>query len=150
MLTLRKPRDRRNGSAFMELIMSMVVLLPMLVGGASLGINMIRVQQAQQLCRDAGSMYSRFVDFTILDNREMLLEMGKGLGINDSSGNGVIILSRVTWISANDCTAAGYTSDNCTNKNQYVITQRVYMGDKTLRSSSFGTSAWSPPGARRT
>lgn len=138
-MKLRTARSRRRGSAFSELILSMVVLLPMLVGGASLGINLIRTIQVQQLCRSTGSMASRFVDFTVAGNREMLLSTAGGLGITDTGGNGVIILSEVTWISDLDCTAAGYTTANCTNRLQYVIGRRIYIGDKTLRDSSFGT-----------
>jgi hypothetical protein len=138
-MTPRQRRSRRQGTAFSELILSFVVLLPMLVGGASLGINMIRTMQAQQICRDAGSMSSRFVDFSIAGNRAMLLNMAAGLGITDTGGQGVIILSEITWISDTDCTAAGYNTSTCTNRLQYIIGKRVYIGNSSLRASSYGT-----------
>ena len=55
-----------------------------------------------------------------------------------AGGNGVVLLSRISTVYQADCDAAGYSA-SCNNLNQAVITQRLLIGNSTLKTSAFGT-----------
>jgi hypothetical protein len=57
-----------------------------------------------------------------------------------TGGNGVAIFSQVMTVYQADCNAAGFP-DTCQNLGQSVFTQRLYIGNQSLRSSAFGTPA---------
>jgi Flp pilus assembly protein TadG len=128
-------RRRRNqrGTQVLEFALVVIGLVPLLLGVVVVGLNLNRSIQVAQLGRDAGSMYVRGVDFSQTANQGILVRLGQNLGLQTTGGNGVVILSRVTYISAAACT--GITP--C-NSNQYVVTHRLVIGNSGLRSSDFG------------
>lgn len=131
-------RHSRKGSALVELAFvmfpSLVLLVWVIVVGLQLGHNV----RAAQVTRDAASMYVRGVDFSKAGNKDILVRLASGMGMTRAGGQGVIILSRVTWIPAATCTAAGL--EPC-NADRHVITQQVVIGNTLLRASSLGTPA---------
>ncbi|HEX3681964.1 MAG TPA: hypothetical protein VHU83_05425 [Bryobacteraceae bacterium] len=140
----RMPQNRppvgERGSALIEFLLCMTLLIvPLLLGTTVLGLNLIREIQVTEVCRDATHMYSQGVDFTEASYQSELFKIAQGLNISASGGNGVIILSTITYIDSNACTAGGYTSSNCTNLNQNVFTRQVVIGNSSLRASAFGT-----------
>ena len=135
----QRRRQSRRGNALIEFALVSVFLAPLLLSTVSLGLNLSRTIQVTQVVRDAASMYSRFVDFSLSGNKDMLVRLATGLGMTASGGNGVVILSKVTYIASNDCTAAGYNSSTCTNMNQYVVMNRVVVGNTSFHASAFGT-----------
>jgi hypothetical protein len=137
-MNLRK-QTRRRGNTMIEFAIAMTFLIPLMVGSFSLGLNLMRSIQVIQVCRDAGSMYSRSVDFTLDGNKDTLVKMASGLGMTRTGGTGVVILSKVAFVSDGDCTAAGLTGSNCTNRGKYVFLQRIYVGAQSLKPSKFGT-----------
>lgn len=54
-------------------------------------------------------------------------------------GKGVVILSKVTSIADAGCTAAGVSDGECVNRESYVFTHRLYIGNRSLKNSSYGT-----------
>ncbi len=62
-----------------------------------------------------------------------------------TGGNGLIILSTITYVAKNDCIAGGYPSGSCPNVNNTVFTRRIVIGnpslviDAQLQKSAFGT-----------
>src|SRR5262249_39767443 len=50
----------------------------------------------------------------------------------------VLILSQIVTVYQADCDAAGMTN-NCSNLGQTVFSQRIVLGNTSLRSSAFGT-----------
>jgi hypothetical protein len=132
--------SRERGSSAIEFVLCVsLLLLPLLMGTIVLGLNLVREIQVTELCRDATHMYSQGVDFTQSSYQTEVLKIAQGLNITATSGNGVIILSTITYIDSNACTAGGYTASNCTNLNQNVFTRQVVIGNSALRVSSFGT-----------
>ncbi len=130
----------QRGSALVEFVLCMALLIvPLLLGTAVLGLNLIREIQVTELCRDATHMYSQGVDFTQTSYQTELFKIAQGLNITASGGNGVIILSTVTYIDSNACARGGYSNANCTNLNQNVFTNQVVIGNSALRASAFGT-----------
>jgi hypothetical protein len=111
----------------------------MLFGTVIVGLNLSRAIQVTQVSRDAGHMYARSVDFSDPNNKNLIVRLAQGLNITATGGNGVVILSTVTFVTQNDCTAAALTAAQCTNLNQSVFTHRIVVGNAAVRPSNFGT-----------
>ena len=116
-------------------------LVPLLCGTMVIGVNLIREMEVTQVCRDACHMHSFGVDFSLPENQDLVVNLAQGLSFQKSGGNGVLILSTLTFVGPNDCIAGGYqpNGSSCANINQTVITRRVVIGDSSLRASGFGT-----------
>ena len=134
--------ERERGSAMVEFTLAAgLFLVPLLLGTMVIGQNLIREIETTQVCRDAGHMYAYGVDFSQAANQNLLVDIGQGLNLQTSGGEGVVILSTVTYIGPNDCTAGGYqaNSSSCANLNQTVFTRRIVIGNSSIQSSAFGT-----------
>jgi hypothetical protein len=110
-----------------------------MLGTAVIGLNLVREIQVTELCRDAAHMYSEGIDFTVASNVTELLKIAQGLNITATGGNGVVIMSTVTYIDSSACAAGGYSNSQCTNLNQTVFLRQVVVGNSTLHASAFGT-----------
>jgi hypothetical protein len=143
----------RRGVSTVEFAIGSFVLMPLLLGGGVTGVNLVRTLQTVQLARDAGHMYARNIDFSQPGNQNLLVRIGKDVGMLRSGGNAVVILSALTYVDKNACAAAGAvdTSGNptgaCTNYTKWVFTQRIVVGDASLRSSNYGGPLTSGPTA---
>jgi len=115
-----------------------VFWMPLFLGTIIIGFNLIRAVQVTQVCRDAGHMYSYGKDFTQPTYQNLLVSLAKGLNMTTTSGNGVVILSTVTYIDTTQCKAGGYSS-TCPNYQKLVFTRRVVVGNSSLHLSTFGT-----------
>jgi hypothetical protein len=112
-----------------------------MLGTVAVGMNLGRTIQAMQVCRDAGHLFARSVDFSTPGNQEMLVRLARGLGLARSGGSGVVYLTRVMYVASTQCTDGGVPLVECTNLNQYVITARIAIGNTALRSSALGMPA---------
>ncbi|MGA8025520.1 MAG: TadE family protein [Bryobacteraceae bacterium] len=129
-----------RGSAMVEFVLCVgLFLVPLLLGTMVMGLNLVRAIQVTGVCRDAAHMYAYGVDFSQTGNQNLLLKVAQGLNMTATGGNGIVILSTVTFIGPNDCTTGGYSSSTCPNVNQYVITQRTTVGNTALHASAFAT-----------
>jgi len=140
----RKERlnSRERGSVMIEFTLATsLFLVPLLLGTMVIGQNLIREIEVTQVCRDAGHMYSYGVDFSQSANQNLLVNLAQGLSFQTSGGNGVVILSTVTFIGPNDCVAGGYqpNGSSCANLNQTVFTRRIVVGNASVKASAFGT-----------
>lgn len=115
----------------LEFAILMLAVTPLLLGVVVIGLSLGRSVQVAQIGRDAGSMYVRGVDFSQSANQQILVRLGGGLGMTANGGNGVVILSQVTYIASNGCTLP------C-NAGQYVVVQRIIVGNSSLSTSRFG------------
>lgn len=139
-------RKKSRGVSIIESTFIFLVLLPLFLGTAGIGINMLRSLQVIQLARDAGHMYARGVDFTAAANQQVLANVGSGLGLNTTSGTGnaVVILSKINYVDKGVCASAGKVDasgnpSGCTNYTKWVFSQRLILGNSGLRTSNFGT-----------
>lgn len=116
-----------------------LIWLPLFFGTAVIGFDLIRAMQVTQLCRDAGHMYSAGTDFSQPGAQTLLVSLAGTIDLS-SSGNGAVILSTVTYVTDADCENANLQS-NCPNKNNYVFTRQVVVGNSTGLNfaSAFGT-----------
>lgn len=132
-------RLRQRGNSLLEFALVTVFLIPILVSTISIGFNTARAIQVTQVVRDAAHMYARFVDFSLTANQQLLVRLATGLGMTQTGGNGVLILSKITYIADSDCTGGGLTTAQCTNRNQYVVMNRIVVGNPSFHASAFGT-----------
>jgi Flp pilus assembly protein TadG len=136
-VSLRR-KHRENGSTLLELAIVFPLMVAMLFGTVGLGVMLGRFITAEQICRDVAHMYSDGVDFSQTNNQNIIVQqLASGTGITATGGNGVIILSQIETVYQKDCTADGINS--CTNMGLPVFIQRLYMGNQSLKSSTFGT-----------
>ncbi len=138
----RNSRAQRRGSSLIEFVLSSMFWVTLLIGTLVIGGNLIKSIQVVQLCRDVGHMWAYGVDFSQTSNQNLIGKLAQGLNFSTSgSGNGVAILSKVTYIGNYQCTAAGLAANTtaCPNLNQTVFTRRVVVGNASIRTSNFGT-----------
>lgn len=145
-------RHATRGQSTVEFAFSVLMLVPLILGTGAIGINLIRTLQTVQLARDAGHMFARTVDFSQTGNQDVLVTIGSGLGLSKTpgQGNAVVILSGLTYVDGNTCVAANIANGNgnaptCTNLGLWVFTQRLEIGNTSLRNSNFGSPLTSGP-----
>ena len=141
-----------RGSACIEFAFIVMVLVPMLLGTGAAGINMILTLQTIQVARDAGHMYARGLDFSQPGNKTILASLGTTLGLSTTAGSGsaLVILSALTYVDKAACAAAGAVDSNgnpsgCTNFGKWVFTQRLQIGNTSVRTSNIGSPLTSGP-----
>jgi hypothetical protein len=96
-----------------------------------------RYIQCVQVGRDVAHMYSDGVDFTQSLPQSILVQLAAGTGMTAAGGNGVVIFSQIKTVYSADCTAAAVSP--CTNAGLPVFTQRIVVGNSSLRTSQYGT-----------
>jgi len=139
-------RNFKRGVSYVEFALSLLVLVPLLLGVIGTGLNMHLQLQTVQLARDAGHMYARGIDFTLTGNQQILSQIAGTLNLSTTlgSGNSEVILSTVRYVDVSACTLAGKVDGSgnpsgCTNYGSWVFSQRLLIGNNTLRSSVLGT-----------
>ncbi|MCC6585513.1 MAG: pilus assembly protein [Bryobacterales bacterium] len=141
MQIVRARKGLQRGSSLVEFALVAAVLLPLLFGTVNLGFNLSRAVQVSQIVRDIGHLYVRNLDFSLAASTDLAVRLASGLGMTANGGDGVLILSRIEYITDAQCTAGGVTVSACTNNNKAVVTQRYVIGNSSLRSSAFATPA---------
>lgn len=142
MKTLNRKTGRRgeSGNAAIEFAAISIVIIPLLFGTVSVGLNLGSMVQAVQVSRDVGHMYARGVDFSQAGNQNIAVALAPNSGMTTTGGNGVLVLSQIIQVYQADCDAAGL-SGSCTNLGQPVFTNQIVIGNASLMSSKFGTPA---------
>jgi hypothetical protein len=143
-----KPSDRRRGAAILEFSLSLVFLIPLLLGTLVFGFRLIRNIEMEQIVRDIGHMYARAVDFTAAGPQANAATLASGFNLT-SSGSSVLVLSTIRILQQADCDAANPkkpAGTPCTNLNNPVFTQQIMIGNASLTvngrnvaASAFGT-----------
>jgi hypothetical protein len=139
-------RPDRRGVSSVEFALSLLVLIPLMLGLTAIGINMIRTLETVQLARDAGHMYATGINFGQPGNKTILATIGSPLGLNTAgTGTAVVILSALAYVDDDACSAVGAVDSSgkatsaCTNRYLWVFTQRVVVGNSNVRKSNLGT-----------
>ncbi len=132
-------RQQERGAALVEFVVSSIFWVPLLLGTLVIGLTLIRAIQVTQVCRDTAHMYAYGVDFSQSSNQNLIINESQGLNMSTSGGNGVIILSTLTYIDSTACAAGGYTTSNCPNYQYVVFTKRITFGNTAVYTSTFGS-----------
>jgi hypothetical protein len=148
----QRRQERQRGNVLVEFAMLFPFLVTMLAGAFTLGMSLTRAVQASQLCRNANVLMVRSIDLSTPANQRLLLRTGAGLGLNvpgtnnpNPNGKGTIFLTKVIRVGNNAC-YLGITNWNgnpstCPNHGQYVIGQRIRIGNTSRWSSVTGNPA---------
>jgi hypothetical protein len=134
----RPKKIQQRGSTLLEFAIVVPCLVTLFFGTVGLGIMMGRYIQVEQMARDIAHMYSDGVDFTQTTPQNIVVQqLAAGTGMTTTGGDGVVIFSQVQTVYASDCTAGGVSP--CTNQGLPVFTQRIVVGNSSLKNSVFGT-----------
>jgi hypothetical protein len=135
-----------RGVSIVEFCFAMLILVPLLLGTIGIGMNLILDLQTIELARDAGHMYARGADFSQPGYQTELATIGGNVGLSTTAGSGsaVVILSQVMYVDTGICSSDGKVDSHgnplgCTNYQQWVFTQRIVIGNSSLKSSIFGS-----------
>lgn len=134
---------KRRGNALIEFALALSLLLPLYVWMLVFGLDLRRMMQTGQVSRDAGHMYARGVDFSLPGNQDVLVRLAAGMNMTRTGGSGVVILTRLLKVGTQECTDGGIAVASCTNLGKTVVTQRVVVGNASLKPSKVA----SPPGS---
>jgi hypothetical protein len=84
-------------------------------------------------------------DFSQPGNQTILANIGSTVGLSTTSGAGSadVILSALTYVDTTACAAAGAVDSSgnpsgCTNYGSWVFTQRLVIGNSSVRTSKAG------------
>lgn len=132
-------RNGRRGNALIEFALAFALLLPLYVWMLVFGLDLKRMMQTGQVSRDAGHMYARGVDFSLAGNQDVLVRLAAGMNMTRTGGSGVVILTRLLKVGAQDCTDGGVAVASCSNLGQAVVTQRIVVGNESLKPSLVAT-----------
>lgn len=116
-------RNSCKGQALVEFALTMPLLLLIAFGTLSASQLLERYLTVLQLVRNAGNMYSRSVDFSLTQNRQLLLTASGGLSMTLNGGDGVVYLSRVE------------VADTGSNRGYAVVANRIAIGNVSLAGS---------------
>jgi hypothetical protein len=133
----RSAKRKQSGATIIEFTLSLVFLIPLLLGTFVFGFRLVWAQQVGQITRDLAHMYSRGINFNTVGGASEAESLAGQFGLT-STGQSVIIFSTITLETASACQAAT-GSTNCTNLNQPVFTQQIAVGNTSADGSAFGT-----------
>jgi hypothetical protein len=137
MRQIIKRNKKEQGHSILEFALVAMPTVVMLLGVVVVGIDLGRSNQVQEICRDADAMYVRGIDFSQSGNQQELVRLGQNMNLQVSSGDGLVTLSKVTFIPDPAC---GTPPDpNCTN-GKNVLMQRIVFGNTALQSTNFPTA----------
>jgi hypothetical protein len=160
-VSIRRQR-RQGGNEILEFGLMAVFLVPLLLWVFVNGMNLIRMIQCTQICRDIGNQYIHGLDFSTLAAQTLASNLASGYGLTVSgfsgdtsgneqsntsnTGNGLVILSEIMYVGTNAC-AALPTNTSCTNAGKYVFIQRLAFGNSSIQfngvtvASALGSAA---------
>lgn len=140
----RHRRRRQGGLEAIEFGLWSLLLMPPFIWMFISGMNFIRYNKAGDVTRSTAMMYIKGVDMTALGNQRIIARVASGLGlvvesgnaVVNNQGNGMVALSKVIFVDP----ACG-----CTNAGQYVLAERIYLGNRSLVINGASVDSFSGP-----
>jgi hypothetical protein len=162
MASERRKRGQK-GQEMLEFALVIVIFVPLLMGSFIVGMNLIRSNYANQVCRDLTDIYIHGGDFSTYSMQQLAQRLAQGLNLQIGSsftgnsnsntgngGNGLVTVTQIMYVGATtspNCVAVG--AANCTNHDNFVYTQQIQFGNSNLSSSTTVTLG-TPSGATLT
>jgi hypothetical protein len=133
-------RPGMRGVAVIEFTLSLLVMVPLVLGVFVFGFRLIRALQMDQIARDLGHMYVRGVNFRNPGPVQNAQTLASGFNLS-SGGTSLVILSQVKIAQQADCDAGnpGPAGRPCPNLNLPVYTEQMTIGNTSAGASAFGT-----------
>jgi len=140
--------SRQRGNEIIEFAVYAAFLVPLFLWTFVTGMNLLRMIQTTQICRDIGNLYIHGVDFSTYQAEQIAQRLSQGYGLNVgagfsagvnnmynndlNSGNGWVVLSEVMFVGAASCSSLP-VGTACTNQNKYVYLQRIDFGNQSVQ-----------------
>ena len=149
MRQTRKWSERQKGAAIVEFSLSLLFLVPLLLGTLVFGFRLIRNLEMEQIVRDIGHMYIRGVDFRNSGPQSNAATLAQGFDLS-ATGMSVLVISQIKVIQQEDCDAANPGKPKgtlCTNLKNPVFTEQLMVGNTSLKINgvSVAKSAFGVP-----
>src|SRR5271169_4024140 len=135
----RRRARRQRGNEMIEFALLASFLVPTFLWTLIVAMDLIRMIEAIEVCRDIGSLYMHGTDYSLYVTQQIAATLAGGLGLqvgtsfpgndptNDANGGtGWVVLSELMYVGANACSAL--PPGECTNEGQYVYLQRIDFG----------------------
>lgn len=135
---LRRPKHTA-GSSLPLYVLGAIFLIPLSIGVVLVTNNARSSENANKVSQEIGSMYAQGVDFSRSSNSNIALSLAEGSGVDIQSGKAVLILSKIRFVHPSDCPSGA--AEKCGNEGYPVVTERLVLGNGSLRPSAFGTPA---------
>lgn len=135
----KRRRRGRRGNAIIEFGLCAIFMVPLYLSMVIVGLDLKRIVQGNQVARDVGHMFARWVDFSKVGNQNLVVRLAYGLNMTRTSGSGVVILSKVMKIGDQECLDGGVLVAQCTNRGSTVVMERQVIGNKSLKASQWAT-----------
>ncbi|HVO98262.1 MAG TPA: hypothetical protein VMT15_09360 [Bryobacteraceae bacterium] len=139
-----RKRSRQRGYEILEFALMVCLLVPTFLWVFINGMNLIRLIQCNQICRDIGNLFMQGVDYSTYQAQQVAATLASGYGLqigssytgsnrsNDTNGgSGWVILSEVMYVGSSACSALP-SGTTCTNNGKYVYLMRVDFGNKSV------------------
>jgi len=159
----KRRRARQSGNMMLEFAVVSSTLLFLLAGSVDVGMSLIRSLQASEMVRDANILQVDYavapsdgVNLALESTQAVLLRVAPSLGMAQSgtydpntSGNGVMILTKIYNVGPIECsvgigTSFDGTTKTCPNLGSYVIMRRITIGNTSQGTSLFGNPSDTP------
>ena len=126
--------------AAIEFTLSMLFVVPLLLGTFVFGFRLIRSIEMMQITRDLGHMYLKGIDFRNPGPQQNAQTLAGSYSL-DAAGSSAVILSQVKIVQQADCDAAktAPAGTPCPNLNQPVFVEQLTLGNSSVGGSPFGT-----------
>jgi Flp pilus assembly protein TadG len=149
-MAMFKSKRNESGVAMIEGALTAMLWISLLLGTLFFGSEFVQALQVVQVDRDAGHMYARGVNPSTdptNSNQILIARLGYQLGLAtfdtnwnvtgvNTTGPMVVILTGIQVPSATACTLVD-PNEACTNKDLWVVTSRVIVGNSGLRGSNY-------------
>ena len=144
-IVISRKRSGQRGYEILEFGLMAILLVPAFLWTFINGMNLIRMIQCNQICRDIGNLYIHGVDYTTYQAQRVAATLAQTYGLqigssytgnnptNDANGgNGWVILSEIMYVGTSACSALP-SGTTCTNSGKYVYVMRLDFGNKSLQ-----------------
>ncbi len=115
------------------------------------GMNLVRANQVNFICRDLASLYIQRNDFSTYFFQSLAKNLANGRNldigtsftgsvasnVDNSNGDGLVTLTQIMYVGAttdSNCKSVG--ASNCVNHDSFVYLQRIQFGNSALPTSS--------------
>ena len=145
-VSLRRKRTQKGLEAI-EFGLWALLMMPPFVWMFINGIGLVRYNKAGDVTRSTAMMYIKNVDLKTLNTQRIIQRIANGLDLQVESsgsiatnvGSGMVVLTKIQYVGS---------TCGCTNADKYVMTQRLYVGNRSLQISGITVESFSgaPPG----
>ncbi len=142
-VSLRRKRTQ-SGLEAIEFGLWALLVAPAFVWMFISGIGFVRLNKASDVTRSAAMMYMKGSNMMTPGSQAILQRVASGLDLQavtggttlvNNAGSGLIVLTKIQYLGA--C--------SCTNANNYVIMQRIYIGNRSLQIGGSTVESFSGP-----